>query len=497
MIHKKINNIDEFRNLNFILVGFLFIFFNIYPVSANIVCGQVLDSEDNFSASWNYVDLYYPDKPQDILKCEVSPAENKFCCDCEGIPGKSWKIGDIVNSEIFNNESGYFSGPVSVKTTGEGYDIFPVMQLKKAIKINYPTSKLIFSNKSLVLLNASFSYPYNQVFLENNINRSILCDNCTSYYENISINFGMNHYKIISSNNKRNFSYSLDFAVIKSFNYFRDINCPKCNKNKVKSNQNVKMTINLNFSDDISGLELKEYVPVSWDIIDSNYGEVKSFSETHNVIIWNISGKNIRINYSVKSPDIFIFPIKFLFRTEVEDYVVSDNEIIVTNFFPFFALNELVNLRIIKKATYSRISPERPLVIKPLKSEIKRVAIYPKKTFKNVNFIIMQDFPIQKLDNSLGYYLFYSDLKKEDIEKIYIEFQMKKELMQDEKYDNITFYIYQDDSWVETNLELFDEDNNFYYYKTEISSCDRFAIVGVRNEKGILSFISNLLHFLD
>jgi hypothetical protein len=493
-------NIHNYKPINIIIfLNIIIIMFilNINWISANFVCGQVINSDDNMSSYWYKVNIYYPENINNFSSCEISPAENKYCCDTEDILYRKWKIGDILGAEIFDNETGYFSGPVYVTTTGEGFNVFPEMKLEKAIKVFSPSSKLIFSNESNILLNAIFSIPFNRVYAEKENNKSKLCENCTNYSGYIDVNYGMNHIDIVSTDGKRNFEENLNFAVLNYFNYSRYFICPKCKGNKIKMDQEINVTLKINLSHNIENLELIEYVPISWNIIDPNGGEVKSYSETHNQIIWNVTGKNIFISYKVRAPKINFFPKKYFFRTELEDHILGENEAVVTNIFPFFIFDEYINFRKIKKITYSSISPERPLVIKPLDSEIKRVVIYPNKALKNVDFVLIKDYPDDEIDEALGYYMFYSDLKKEDISKILIELKIKKEMMQENNYDNITFYIFSDDNWEEINFELIEEDNQYVYYTAQLNPCYRFAIVGERNNNGILSFIGNLFQQKD
>ena len=269
------------RTCFFLMMLFVFILLSAKFVAANFVCGEVLDSE-KMSASWYDVRIFY-DENNDYANCEVSPGGNKYCCDTEAIPGKTWKIGDEVSAEIFDFESGYFAGPVSVITTGEGYDVFPRMQLKKAIKVFEPSKKLIFSNKSELLLNASFAEPYNFVEIEKDEDKTLLCQNCSTLIQRLKAEFGMNYWKLIASHGKRFFSENIVFALLKSFGFERKIECEKCKKNKVKSGQEVSMTLILNLSHEVRDFELREYVPVEWEILETD-GRVEEYSSSHNII---------------------------------------------------------------------------------------------------------------------------------------------------------------------------------------------------------------------
>ena len=97
------------------------------------------------------------------------------------------------------------------------------------------------------------------------------------------------------------------------------------------------MTLILNLSDRIEGLELKEYVPMDFEILETN-GRIEEYSETHNLIIWNVSGKDIEEKYVVKAPRINFFPREYIFRTELENELINESEIIVSRFFRFLGL---------------------------------------------------------------------------------------------------------------------------------------------------------------
>jgi len=183
-----------------VILSIVIIILQLPVVKAGFVCGQVKDSQE-MSAHWYEVRISHLGEGK-YAECEISPAENKYCCDPEAIPDQGWKIGDIMQTEIFDAESGYVAGPVSKTTTGEGFDIMPEMTLEKAIKLNN-FEKLLISNQSKFLLNASFLYPYNYVELEKEGNKTVLCDDCTEILEIIDANFGMSNMNLYASSNDR------------------------------------------------------------------------------------------------------------------------------------------------------------------------------------------------------------------------------------------------------------------------------------------------------
>ncbi|MBD3253416.1 hypothetical protein GF386_06795 [Candidatus Pacearchaeota archaeon] len=435
-------------------------------INAHFVCGKVIDSE-KMSAQWFDVRAFYPYDSK-YSYCEVSPAENKYCCDVESILGRAWEIGDIIMAEIYDPSSGYAAGPVSVVTTGEGYDILPEMQLEKVIRI-HNHSKLVFSNSSEFLLNASFREPYNFIELEKDNSKSVICENCTNIFKIINGSFGMNYLKLYASYGNKNFSENLDTAILDGFDFNRELYCEKCIGNRVKANQEVSMKLMVNLSHEINDLELKEYVPVEWEIIDTD-GEVRSYSKTHNMIIWNISGKNIIKEYKVKSPNLWFFPRKYFFRTELENTVISEDLIKVYRFFWFLGFEGNRVSRELQNRIYSRILPGRPLVIKPNNSEIIRMGIFPKKRIRNSEFGLVEGGDVDLDDyEEINFYLFDTNLNKEDIKMIYIEFKIQKDI-------NASMFVFNKD-FKKSEIEVFKEDEEFYYYNSTIGSAKGIAFL--------------------
>ena len=148
------------NNLYSSLVILLLFLFSLSFVSSSFVCGYVNNSQES-SSSWSKVIIYPEEQPLSILECKVNP-ENKFCCDIEDIKGFTPSVGKKVFAEVFDEETGFVAGPVSLLLTEEGYDIFPQMNIQSAIVINSPEEN-IFINQSSVKINISLSGSYNNL----------------------------------------------------------------------------------------------------------------------------------------------------------------------------------------------------------------------------------------------------------------------------------------------------------------------------------------------
>jgi len=251
------------------------------------------------------------------------------------------------------------------------------------------------------------------------------------------------------------------------------------------------MSIFVNLSDYVSGLELREYVPVNWEILNTD-GKIQEYSETHNLIIWNVSGKNIIKQYAVKTPKIGFFPKKYILRSELEQEILAEDKIIVSRFFKFFPFNKKIALRRIeRKIKYSIIRPNMPLVKRFDNESMIRTAIFPIKIIKNAEFDLENCNSEKIIKNMIDCYLFSTNFNKE-IEKIFIEFKIKKEIFED--YENASLFVLNEwGEWqeAEEGAEVYKEDKNYVYYRNFIEPCKGIAFAG-KNKKSFFNALINV-----
>lgn len=486
MDNKKINfkknrktNIVADRKIFYFLGMIIFIFFMISNVSAHFVCGKVNDSIDNVTSDWISVNAYPYNYPNKITSCKVSPNENKYCCDLETIDNYKWKIGDNVITEVFDNESGYVSGPVSIILTGEGYDVMPEMMFEKAMNIYSPDKRLILSNSTIVMLNLSTIIDYNNIDVYDADNYLLGCDDCNILNENLNFSFGVNKLKIITSSVYHEIIKNIEFFIINYLIINRTYECEKCNNNILPSHKEIDIRININVSDKVNGIEVIEYVPKDFEVIDSGGGILRSYSETHNRIIFNISGDNVDLSYKVLSPKIWFLPKVYEIKTEIEGKIYNEEKVIVKWIFPFFKLKKYFKYHNIKKSAYIRITPKNPIVIKPKSDIITKIVIIPKKDKKNVYMGISKDYHDEQLDDiikaSLTYYNIYSNLDSEDVDKMYLEFKVKKDLLKED--NNLKFVIKKYDEFEYYSLDDYNNDSEFNYYKGYFPYTENIIII--------------------
>ncbi len=500
-IHKKIISKDFTRrdylfylnNTSLVIIFILFIFLISLPLTkAHFICGKVINLEDGMSANWFDVNVFYPDDDT-YTSCEVSPSGNKYCCDIEDIPGKTWKIGDIVKAEIYENTTGYFTSPVSITTTGEGYDVAPEMQLKKAIKIHNPNSRLIFSNKSEFLLNVSFEKPYHDIEVYLN-DEKILQGEYSTISEFIKGDFGHNNLFIKAKHIKENryFNENISFYIIKRYNFLRKIS-PSNGDIQVKSDEKIEVSINIKLSEHVKNINLIEYIPIKWKIL-KHKGELKRYSSSHNILIWNVSGKNIIKNYTLLSPSKKLTPRKYVFKTQLDKKIINKSNIEVQGYLPFFPRKKKLRGGSSTRIDFNMVSSSKPIVLNNY-SGIDKIAVFPNKSKQKSEFGLINYSSNSEIKNILDYYLFDTDLSKDEIQKVFLQLSLNKTYLQKKGYNNISLYGLQDGKWIKYNKDYF-ENKKEIGYQGYLPSIQGFAIAG-EDKQGIISlFFNKMMSFI-
>jgi hypothetical protein len=455
-------------------------------VSAHFVCGQVQNSADNLSSSWMNVVIFYPSNPAQYTQCQVSPQDNKYCCDAEAIPGKTWSIGSVVDAEIYSPQTNYLAGPVSVTTTGNGYDVFPIMQVQKIINVYNPADGLAVSHNGTVLLNASFLTPYTNVSLFDGSSYQTLCTNCTSFIGNIPIHQGTNSWNISATDGTLTFLQNVNFQSMGNMSSSQEIKCSGCGKDSVFQNQEFNLTIKINLSDYANGLLLDEYIPSDFEIIKTDGVSVNSSS--YSMIEWNVSGNSIQKTITLKSPGLF-WPREYSFETYLDKNQISQYNITVKRFFSFFPSRKYTFFSN-NYSIYPLVLSNSPYVLSP-SGDILKLAIFPNSTLKNAGFKVISFIPDKKIDGALSYYSIQSNLPLSIPYSVYLEFRVKKDKLYDS--GDISMFYYNRD-WKEANITLFSEDAKYYYFKGYVQG-NTFAIVNskLKHSESSGNFFSNLL----
>ncbi|MDD2666213.1 MAG: hypothetical protein PHD13_03235 [Methanocellales archaeon] len=103
--------------------------------AAHWISGTVNDAADSTPANGHKVIIYYLGDQAHNVSDTIGPAgmsgtSNMYMCDAESIPGHVWAPGDVIYAKVIDTGDGYTAGPVSVTTTGAGFDTEPTMTLE-------------------------------------------------------------------------------------------------------------------------------------------------------------------------------------------------------------------------------------------------------------------------------------------------------------------------------------------------------------------------------
>ncbi|MDD2666214.1 MAG: hypothetical protein PHD13_03240 [Methanocellales archaeon] len=105
--------------------------------AAHWISGTVNDAADSTPANGHTVIIYYLGDEANYVSDTIGPTgasgtNNMYMCDSESIPNHVWAPGDVIYAKVTDNGDGYTAGPVSVTTTGAGFDVMPAMTLQAA-----------------------------------------------------------------------------------------------------------------------------------------------------------------------------------------------------------------------------------------------------------------------------------------------------------------------------------------------------------------------------
>lgn len=454
-------------------------------VRANFACG-VLNGTEDLSASWFDVRAHYSDNPSEHTLCEVSPDENKFCCDPHDIEGETWEIGREITAEVF--EHGYAAGPVSLVVSGEGYDVFPTMHLEKLITIHSPNESVYVGLEGL-LVNVSVAGVYDGLAFLINYSGEIvneewgydvqICENCTHaefYLEGLP--YG--HYELIfiTTSGVEEVRESVEFDLLEYLHFSREIECRRCGNRFVYSGQVVEMTVGMEASHPVSG-RLRDYYPIDWKLVTDTDAYVAEYSDTHNEVGWEIEGENaVERTYYLLAPRVF-FTQKYYFQSSFESYFSERHPVVVYWFYRFWPYPNKY-LRMISGinyySRYARVSPENPFVMDLEDEDLVRLAIFPNKELENVYAFVHKKSPVRK-SGARVHFVLGTNIEKEEIENILVQFKVEKPGFWRE-VGGVEFYRYvvEEDSWKLVEAERYEEDEDYVYFKVYVDDKGAFAI---------------------
>ncbi|HJX50600.1 MAG TPA: hypothetical protein VJ438_04005 [Candidatus Nanoarchaeia archaeon] len=447
------------------LIFFLILVITLPFISSNFVCGVVGDSNES-SSSWKTLIVYQEAKPFSFIKCKVNP-ESKFCCDLDELSATPPNPGDKVFAEVFDEESGFVSEPVSLVLTGEGYDVFPEMNLQEAITINSPDER-IFLNQSSILMNISLAENYEN--LKYTINSSDgffigqACTDCANSIFSLNLSKGKNDITLTSYGD-RQISENITIYNLDYLNFKINASCNKCilknNILYVPSGKNVTLYSSFNSSHAISG-DFSLLFPLEWTLFNSS--EVSDFSTTHQILTESvINRKDFLVIYSFQTPK-GIIKQEYSFYQNIEN-IDSLTKIMVykLNLIPFHKSKHFEE-GYFNRAIFQKASPTEPIVLIPKRDYLELVAIFPNinisKSYSNIKLETKR-----KGRNMESLFNIITNIPKKNIDKIFI-------VLRTQKGKNIEIYSNKN----KIPLEFYEEDSNYTYYSAFVYEKGPFTV---------------------
>jgi hypothetical protein len=454
----------------FTLLILLFGIILISNVSASFACGNINDSS-KLAGSWIEAQVYYNEKPSDITTCKTSP-ENKFCCDLQSIEGVTWESGKLVSAEVFLPELGYVAGPKQLTISGEGYDVFPDMQLKKVITFNQEPDRILL-NKSKIILDLSLHENYNNLrYSLNNNPETTVCEECTEKIFSIDLEKGKNNLTLIAYNKEsgKEIYEMLNFYVL-DYLYFQDsFDCEKCktreDKIYIPSKEEVNLTLSINSSHEFSGL-VNIYFPEGW-VVDEDYFP-EDFSLTHGLVEWSVENEssNPITTIPMTSSGTFL-KRKDVFRYEIPNSrIFKETKVMVYSLirvFPFYRYERYSDYLYFEDSLDERVSETEPLILDVDKEIFEVIAIFPTQEFTDAHAYIThreRNFLNRK---SIRFNLF-TTIPNRKIDHLLFRFKVPKE-------KEFSFSGYKKD----LPYSIYQQDSEYNYYEIEVEKKTSFSI---------------------
>lgn len=467
----------KFFCLSVLFVALLFFFVSF--VSAHFVCGVVNDSSDFMSASWMRAELFYPSNPSLFTTCEVSPEDNKYCCDAESIPPVDhWDVGAEVGVRLADVFSGYAAGPVYLTTTGEGYDVAPTLVLQKVIERRAPLAQFWVSNTSFVFLNATFFSPYTSVILQTEEGNETLCVDCTSFAQEIATSHGTHDWTLFATDGNTFFADDFSFTFLEGYSFSRDFVCSSgCSNARVRSGSEVNVSLDFSFSHAVTSLEYKEFVPVDWDILDSGSARVENYSNTHRVLVWNLSGTAPAPHYVLRAPTTFFRPYWYTFSSSLGNVSLPEQRVLVALwFFVFFGGERPIEAPSLQPLSLSRysISPERPLVLRDF-FLFHDVALFPLRSSSGAMLDVVPLEHVSGLEGDVFAYTFVSNLENDSLDHYYARVSLPRS-----SFETLPTFYYFDTRWHERSFDVIEEKNDSWNVEVSFPYAKNVAFVRPR-----------------
>ena len=388
---------------------------------------------------------------------------------------KEFEVFNISSNGIAFEEDGYYSIEWK-KVKEESFDFEYFIKPKE--KINSCEFGIVNQNLEKLLLRKSFEKT-SQNLNQHDIKNQKFYFNC-------------------------NFSTKLNFQLIESADLKKEF------QNKIQKGSEGKIKLNLQTSSEISQIEFKEYVPKEFEISKiSNNGKLSSSTANYNVITWNLTGQTFDLEYTVNPTVTGDFnTISELDKNLLEESWVNVYRLVPPIISPNPSKGGSVSgssgsLSPTKIPTtkpykyepenFSKITKSNPII---RKKENVLVAFYSnifddKAAFDLFQFIYEGDF--NKTLDYIKSYSIQTNMKNQERNKTYFEYEVNKSFLDENNYKDIKFYTKEKNKLIPITGGVISESGNSIKYAfespTPISEFHIFA------EKGIVSFKQKIINF--
>lgn len=146
-----------------------FMIFSLFIVSVPAlpwIVGTVEDASDGTGADGRTAIIYYEGDESNFNSDIIGSAgnsntANRYMIDAGNIPGHTWQVGDTLQVKVIDSGDGYGAGPVSVLTTGAGFDEAQGMTLTNTacdvdtFEVSISTDKQTYYQTGVVNINGN------------------------------------------------------------------------------------------------------------------------------------------------------------------------------------------------------------------------------------------------------------------------------------------------------------------------------------------------------
>ncbi|MEK6915382.1 MAG: hypothetical protein AABW89_02480 [Nanoarchaeota archaeon] len=462
--------------VSFILA--IFLFYCSSYVSANFVCGEISGNNSQFSP-WLNVVISYVGQANYTSSCKISPSNHRFCCDPQEIRQVAWQIGKNITARVSNKNPPLFTQPVLLTISGEGYDLFPSMYLKKPLEIVNPNRSFFINGQTtrtellidplFQLVNYSITFPNLSIYKNS-------CTQCTNVSLDINTtDYGKYGLELTVSDTIETFSNKFVFYKLSSLTVNRKLSCNGCSNTRIPLNSDVNVSMTIRSSHPLEE-EFYEYIPNDFDILSAD-GVVSAHNTRYNKIKANISGNIQTLNYVIATPETFLSK-RYLFFSSLRDTVISTSTITLyrLSFLSFISINQGRgnSFKENSVSSFLIISPQNALSLVPEDEFVEKVAVFPKNEISGASLYFIPN-KIKK-GNILSDFSISTTIPRESINNVLLMLRIPLVAVKDTKHLKLEYLQNKKSSSISIPLEFYKEDKDARYYRVYFNKTGNFIL---------------------